>query len=285
MTMIDITANPDRAIRRILVALNSCSNEQSTIEAAVVLARQLEAELAGLFVEDVNLRHLAELPFAHEIIGTHLQKRLFDMAQLQRSMRSEMERVRQVLMRWAEQQSVSWSFLQAQGQLLSEVATATESMDLLVIGRECQGAIVGIAPAEMARRIVQRSRCSVLIAARQQSGRYQAVNILVDNSSGAMHALQSGLALAQMERLPVRLSLIAADVETASKMKVGCLSSVAGFQHGVTFELFPSSAAVVVELASVTPMLLVFDHDLLSVDEALFKQLFQSVSGPILIVR
>lgn len=284
-TMANITPKRDWAIRRILIALNSCANEQEAIEAAVVLARQLEAELAGLFVEDANLLHLAELPFACEILGTHRQKRLFDMAQLQRSMRAEAERVRQTLMRRADQHSVSWSFLRTQGPLLAEIVTATASMDLLVIGRDCQGAIVGSAPAEMADRIVRQSHCSVLIAARQPGSRYQAIEIIVDSSSSAMDALQSGVALARMEQLPLQLRLVAADAEGAARLTEACRSRVAGFQHDVTFETFPTAAAVIARLPAAGPLFLVLGYDTLGVDDTVFKQLFQSLSGPILIVR
>lgn len=285
MTMASNSAKRERVIKRVLIALNSCSNEQDAIEAAVELARQLEAELAGLFVEDLNLLHLAELPFAHEILGTHLQKRLFDVAQLQRSMAAQAARVRQALMSRAERRSVSWRFLRTQGRLVAETAAATEGMDLLVIGRECQGAIMGDAPADVAGEIVRQSRCSVLIAARQQSPRYREINILVDNSSNAISAVQSGIMLAQMEELPLRLLLLASDAAMAAALKEACCSRVAGVQSGVTFEVLPGITGVASRLSSAQPLLLVLGYDSLGTDEALLKQLLHALSGPILIVR
>ena len=43
------------AIRRILVALDTSPHSQAAMEAAIELAARFEAELAGMFVEDVNL--------------------------------------------------------------------------------------------------------------------------------------------------------------------------------------------------------------------------------------
>ena len=58
------TAAP--AIRRILVALDASTHSLAALETAAGLAARLEAELVGLFVEDINLLRAAELPFARE---------------------------------------------------------------------------------------------------------------------------------------------------------------------------------------------------------------------------
>ncbi|MGB7837261.1 MAG: universal stress protein, partial [Terrimicrobiaceae bacterium] len=54
-------------IRRILVALDASAHSRAALEAACELALGLDAELSGLFVEDINLLRLAQLPFASEI--------------------------------------------------------------------------------------------------------------------------------------------------------------------------------------------------------------------------
>lgn len=284
-TMANITANHEGSIHRILVALNSCVNEQEILEVAALLAQQLEAELSGLFVEDANLLHLAELPFAREIIGTHLQQRLFDMAQLQRRLRAEAERVRDALMRRAEQRRVTWSFLRTQGQMVAETVAATESMDLLVVGRDCRSAIVGSAPAETVGRIVRQSRCSVLIAARWPDQSYKNVTIMATGSSTAPHALRSGVAMARMERLPLRFMLITADSDMSAKLKAECEISASEFEYGISFESWPDSKVAMKKLAHAEPALLVLPYDTLNSDESAFKQMFESVDGPILIVR
>ena len=48
-------------IRRILVALDSSPASLSAMEQAIELAAGFEAEVIGLFVEDINLVRLAEL--------------------------------------------------------------------------------------------------------------------------------------------------------------------------------------------------------------------------------
>ena len=56
-----------RSSRRILVALDASSHSHAALAAAVALAGRLHSELQGIFVEDINLLRLAELPFAREV--------------------------------------------------------------------------------------------------------------------------------------------------------------------------------------------------------------------------
>ena len=54
-------------IRRIMLALDAMHCEAALIEAAVLIASKLEAELDALFVEDSDVYAVADLPITHEI--------------------------------------------------------------------------------------------------------------------------------------------------------------------------------------------------------------------------
>ena len=54
-------------VRHILVAVDATPSSSVVLEAAARLAREFDAELNGIFVEDLNLLHLAGLPFAREL--------------------------------------------------------------------------------------------------------------------------------------------------------------------------------------------------------------------------
>ncbi|WP_054774730.1 hypothetical protein [Methylogaea oryzae] len=56
----------DTAGWRILVALDATRHNPAALEAATLLAARTRAELLALFVEDLGLFHLAQLPFAME---------------------------------------------------------------------------------------------------------------------------------------------------------------------------------------------------------------------------
>ena len=55
------------SIRRIMVALDASPRNVEMIEIAAKLAARMGSELIGLFVEDINLLRMADLPFASEI--------------------------------------------------------------------------------------------------------------------------------------------------------------------------------------------------------------------------
>ena len=54
-------------LRRIVVGLDAGPRDRAALEAAAQLAARMQAELVGLFVEDIDLLHLAGLPFAREV--------------------------------------------------------------------------------------------------------------------------------------------------------------------------------------------------------------------------
>jgi len=61
------------------------------------LAQELEAELLGLFIEDVELLRFASLPFAREIGIASVQARSMDVASLERQLRAQARALEQAL--------------------------------------------------------------------------------------------------------------------------------------------------------------------------------------------
>jgi nucleotide-binding universal stress UspA family protein len=91
------------AIRRILVALDASRHSLAALEAAAELAARLKAELAGLFVEDINLVRLAGLPFAREIRYPSATIQQLDSPRLEQELKVQATRMRRALAAAAEQ--------------------------------------------------------------------------------------------------------------------------------------------------------------------------------------
>lgn len=121
-------------IRRILVALDASRPSLAALEAAAELAACLKAELAGLFVEDINLLRLAGLPFAREIRYPSAVIQEMESPRLERELKVQAAQVRQTLMAAAEQAQVTWSFRVVRGQVTAEVLAAALEADLLSLG-------------------------------------------------------------------------------------------------------------------------------------------------------
>lgn len=122
-------------IQRILVALDASPHSLSALEAAVELAASFRAELLGLFVEDINLLRLAELPFAQEVGRFSGTLRRLDTRHVERQLHAQAVRARQALTRIAERAQVQWSFHVARGQIASELLTAASDVDLVILGK------------------------------------------------------------------------------------------------------------------------------------------------------
>jgi nucleotide-binding universal stress UspA family protein len=125
-------------VRRILVALDASAQSLAALEAAAEMAARMEAELAGLFVEDINLLRLAGLPFAHEVGLFSALRRPLDSPAMERMLRTVEEQSRQAIASVAERRRVRWSFRVARGPVAAELLAAALNADLLALGRTSQ---------------------------------------------------------------------------------------------------------------------------------------------------
>jgi nucleotide-binding universal stress UspA family protein len=122
-------------IRRILVALDASAQSLAAVDAAVELAARLEAELLGLFVEDVELLRLAESPYACEILYASAKEAPLSRATMESRLRAQCEQARKALGAAAERLQVPWSFRSVRGKVTPEILAAAAEADLLALGK------------------------------------------------------------------------------------------------------------------------------------------------------
>lgn len=82
-------------IRQIIACFTPGYGERPQLVAR--LAQELEAELLGLFIEDLELLRFASLPFAREIGIASAQARSMDVASLERQLRAQARALEQAL--------------------------------------------------------------------------------------------------------------------------------------------------------------------------------------------
>jgi len=201
---------PDSGIRRILVVLDTPDRSMETIDCAAILAFRLQAELTGLFIEDVNLLRLAALPFAHELPCASLPERRLDQAVMERTLKAQAAAIRQCLATSATRANISWSFEVRRGHVLDELLALTPAADLLVIG-ELDQAIVPVGEQRhLFRQLLLDSSCSVLVQHRSADGA-QSVLVLYDGSPAADCALQLASLMARDDESQPLLVLLPPD--------------------------------------------------------------------------
>ncbi|NQV22113.1 MAG: universal stress protein [Rhodospirillales bacterium] len=125
----------DPSIRRILIALDATAESFAALDAAADLAECLQAELLGLFVEDINLVNLAALPIAREIdlAGGGIGK--IDRHTVERQFRMQQQKAQSALAKAAESRRVTWSFRVTRGQVAAELLKAAPDVDLVTLGK------------------------------------------------------------------------------------------------------------------------------------------------------
>lgn len=122
-------------IRRILVALDASPPSLAALRAAAELAARLDAELVGLFVEDITLLRLAELPFARETSLLTRSSQEFNREHIEQHLRSRARQARRALQALANRQHLRWSFRVAKGIIARELLNAAEEYDLIILGK------------------------------------------------------------------------------------------------------------------------------------------------------
>ena len=122
-------------MRRIAVTLDACQVSSSTLEEAVQLAARMGAQLEGIFVEDIDLIQLAELPFLREVRSVSRSEIAINLTRMEQELRVLARRAERLLGEHAARQNVSWSFRIWRGSIDTELLTADTDADVFALTR------------------------------------------------------------------------------------------------------------------------------------------------------
>ncbi len=192
--------------QRILVALDGSQESLAALQAAVSLAKELDADLIGLYVEDVNLLRLAQLPFAREVHLTTARFRTLTSEVMMEAMRLQAARVRRALHRAAQQAGIRSEFRIVRGVVPTAVTTAAVNADLLILGRISRPLNRRIRLGSTARAALIQAQRSILLM-RQPRKAERSVLVTFDNSDLSWRAVRQAVALSAPDS-PLTLLLL-----------------------------------------------------------------------------
>ena len=227
------------SIRRILIALDASASSLETLEAAVTLASRLEAELIGLFVEDVNPLKLAGLPFAREIGFPSAHRRRLGSVEMERSLRAQASRAEAALIAAAERQSVRCSFRVARGEIKERVLEAATEVDLLALGRARRA----WRASSTSRVIVSAASRPVLLLSPGTPVR-PPVTVVYDGSAESARALSLARRLVQSESETLTILVVARDVDDAQRLQQQVAAHLAGSEFALAYVTLLDADAV-----------------------------------------
>jgi len=236
----------DESIRRILVALDASVSSLAALEAAVALASRLEAELVGLFVEDVNLLKLAALPFAREVGFPSARRRRLGSVEMERSLRAQASRAEAALIAAAERQSVRCSFRVVRGEVTAQVLEAATEVDLLALGMARSRAWRASSTSHV---IVSAASGPVLLLTPGTPARPPIASVY-DGSAESARALLLARRLVQSESDTLTVLVVARNADDAQRLRQQAAGHLAGSGLAVDYvTLLDAGAADVAQAA------------------------------------
>jgi hypothetical protein len=126
---------------RVVVALNLLRRDLEALELAADLAARRQAPLLALFVEDMNLANLSELPFAKEVGRISASERKLESLRLQRTVRAHAERIQRTLGHLTERLRIAVDFKTVRGHFMPTVFAEAGQVDILFLSRRTEAEI------------------------------------------------------------------------------------------------------------------------------------------------
>jgi nucleotide-binding universal stress UspA family protein len=183
-------------IQRILIALDASHHSLAALRAAARLASSLEAELHGLFVEDINLLRVAGLPMARELPFPFAAHAPMNPQRMRRQLRAQARQARRALASICRQQQIEWTFQVVRGGVSSKVLEEAAKADLLCLGRVSRPVMPRPGLGSTARAAATRAQRSVLLIS-HGTQIHPPVVVAYDGSSDAQPALLLASRLSQ----------------------------------------------------------------------------------------
>lgn len=216
-------------IRRILVALDASAASLAALEGAATLAARMDAELLGLFVEDVNLLRLAGLPFASEIDIASGSVRSLAPREMEQRLRAQATRAQDLLAQVAARRQLRWTFRVARGQVVMELLSAEIEADLIALGTVSTQVIRRARVGSTAQAVMDRTARPLLILPHGAAVRTR-IGVVFNESPDSARAFTLAAELTAAEDGELVVFLLADDAETEQRLRETAASRLAPLQ-------------------------------------------------------
>jgi hypothetical protein len=188
---------------RIVVMLGSVESDRAALDALSLLAGKTPAEILGMFVEDIELLTLAEMPIAREYcMLTHVERRL-QTPDIERQFRIQARAAQQALAEIAGRLGFPLSFRTVRGAITTLLRESLAETDLMLFG---------------AVRGSLRLPGGPTRADSAHPSRRRPVSVVFDGSEAAQRALQVALQIAPDDSIPLTVILTADKPEHLSML-------------------------------------------------------------------
>ena len=274
----------EHRVERILVALDPSEHSLAALEAAASMASRLDAELIGLFVEDANVRRLAELPFAQEVGLFTAGCRRVETQELSRQLRVQVGRVRrrfQTVTRWVETRC---TFREVRGRVAPEVLRAASEADVVILGKGAWSPFETEHLTPAVREVLGQAPASTLVL-RAGTRVEPPMRAVYDGTSLGDRALSIAARLAEDGHLTV--FILADDSDKASRLRATAREALQERELELTFQtLTERSVSRLAHLVAREELgTLVMPADDESMEDEAVLDFLDETGAPVLLVR
>jgi hypothetical protein len=257
----------EQRTRRIAVLFGGGTSDASVASVLPSLLQESSTDITGLFLEDLRILRLAELPFTTELCRVSMVRRPLTIGELERQMRVQALRAETIVRRIAEQAGLPWSFRKHRGRLGTVLAEARD-VDLLLLG----AARFAVASAEF-RAPTRRAESKRPIA------------VLFDEAGSGQRAVAAGIELAKKTGRGLIVFLAAEEAESPADLGRRIRESMGPEQGIVQIVVSTPPDAVLAAVRRAAPSLLIVGADEAGFEESRLAALQRELRCPTLVVR
>ena len=225
---------PQLRIRRLLLALDATCSDENCLTIAVELAARLEVDLAGLFVEDVNILRSAALPFVHQFSPLTAASASFEVEETERELRRFASKLERQVSAAADQRRVKWTFQVVRGLAARVVAQAALATDLVAVAETAPRALMGLSVSRTVREAIREAGRALLLL-RPGVKTEGPIVMIYDGSPAADEAVDVALKLLVGIDAALEVFLVGESAERAAKLTVLLRERAAG--HGTPIRI------------------------------------------------
>jgi len=221
-------------IRRLLLALDATCSDENCLTIAVELAARLEVDLAGLFVEDVNILRSAALPFVRQFSPLTASSAPFEYDEAERELRRYASKLERQLSAAADQRRVRWTFRVVRGLAAREVSRAALDTDLVAVAETASRALMPSSASRTVREAIREAGRTLLLL-RPGVKAEGPIVMIYDGSPAADEAVDIALKLLVGIDAALEVFLVGESAERATKLAQLLRERAAG--HGTPIRI------------------------------------------------